>query len=198
MYGAHKCRCQDCKAIKAKQHARLYGVPKDVSAVPARRRIKALYGAGFSDGDIARVSGVSRGTLLRIKSNRKAVIQEVTQEAILGVKYSDLHRVKVIGELTTIDGSMTRARIQELISCGWTCMDMAAISGMDVKAFYRVLRGGNITAKSAREIGNVYKQMRYQAPPEHTELQRKRVERAKAQALANGWDGFTSEFLEAA
>lgn len=198
MYGTHKCRCQDCKAIKAEQHARLYGISADLSANLTRRYIKTLHQAGFSDSDIAAASGVSRGTLVRIKSNRKAVIHETTHAAILGVKHSDLPRVKIIAEHTTIDGATPRAQIQELISCGWTCMDMADRSGMDVKAFYRVLRGGNVTLKTSQQVARLYALIRYQSPPEDTQLQRKRVERAKNQALANGWDGFMAEFLEAA
>lgn len=198
MYSAHKCRCLECRAAKAEQYQRLNDVVSMVSGNETRHRLKTLIEAGFEVKQIAAVSGVSVASLHRIRANRKAVLRPKTRDAVLGIKYSDFGACKPRSGDVVVDGAIAQAQIQELHSVGWTCEDMAERSNIAMQAFYRLLRGFKTDVRSAESIDTLFREIRYVAPPEETPLQRKRVQRAKNRALANGWDGFMTEFLEAA
>lgn len=193
MYEAHRCLCPGCRGAKSEYTARIRKFTPLVDANPARNRLRKLQDAGMTTLDVAKAAGLSPATLYALDSpnaaKRRKKISATTAEAILKVGYQQAIRLPK-SEHAVIDAETSMNQIKVLHCLGWTNEDVEERCGIPAGTLYRLLRGYSTTVDMAGRIEKAYQELKNDAPPQGTELERARRRRAQFKAEENNWDVF--------
>jgi hypothetical protein len=189
------CRCEACTAASRAEGARrsraiLYGRWQPyVNAGPVREHLRALAAAGIGHRRVGELAGVSSGSLSKIlyggPGNRPPSkrVRPQTAAAILAVRPS----LEQLAPGALVDVTGTRRRAQALVACGWSQARLACELGLTAANFCAMLRRDQVTAATARAVGDVYDRLWNRAPPEHDQRTRISAARARNHAGREGW-----------
>ena len=164
-YVAHGCRCTPCRAEATRwqrhfNHAkRTTGHGLTIPADPVRRHVEHLRAQGMTMLEIARASGVSRGTLRNIKEGRIERTTRKTAAALVAV------RQRTEAGHGRVDSRGTARRLQALAALGYDGTDLAPLLGWS-PTYVRHLRAPETAAVHAAthdRVAEVYAQL--QATP---------------------------------
>lgn len=142
------CDCEPCIAARRRYGTRRHklaalGRPGYVPATRAVRHVQALIYAGVTWVEIVAGTGVSHGTLARLRRNdaTDTTIQAATEAKILAFP---LPAAKRPGE-ARMNGVGVRRRLQALAREGWTCADIAGQSTLSEENLRRLMRASRVT-----------------------------------------------------
>lgn len=193
------CRCPACTAENTRVHAEYrsrkarerWGVeqPKRVHAEPVRQHVRALMAAGIGWERIARLAGVSRGTvggLLygNITSGRPPS-RHITSDAAR--KLLALQANGAVADGRHIDATGTHRRLQSLMAVGWTGSEIMRRLGRAPRNFPNLLNRRQVEAATARAVIDLYDQLWDQPPPASNGAERWAADQARGKAAAHGW-----------
>ncbi|GAB3166730.1 hypothetical protein GCM10027059_26140 [Myceligenerans halotolerans] len=194
------CRCLPCKEAamayeteRKRKHAYGRAAEEWTDGDVVREHLATLQAAGLGWKRIAGLAGVSTGAVSKIlfgaslgDGRRRPPcvrVRRETADKILTVRPS-LH---ALAPAAPVAGVGTARRVQALAALGWSTPQIAARSGVDRQAIDRALRGQDVSAATARAIGDVYDRLWDQAPPEGDRWERAAAVRARHRAAASGW-----------
>ncbi len=189
------CRCDDCTAANRaaetmRSRAILYGRWQPyVDAGPVREHLRTLAEAGIGHRRVGELAGVSSGSLSKIlyggPGNRPPSrrIRPQTAAAILAVRPAP----EQLAPSALVDITGTRRRVQALVACGWSQARLARGLGLTAANFCGMLRRDQVTAATARAVGELYDRLWNQPPPEHDQRTRIAASRARNHAGQQGW-----------
>lgn len=176
------CRCTACgtghkEYLRGRSRAIAYGRHHPfTSPEPARQHLANLAAAGVTWQQAAARSGVTKGTIGRIRAGTGTKIRVATETAILAVP--------VPLRQPTITG--THRRIQALMRNGWSLPRLATRLGVGFHSARRYLARG-VQPATARKIAALYEQLQHVQPPQATREDRISVTRTRDRARAAGW-----------
>ncbi len=189
------CRCDDCTAANRAAASRrerqiLYGRWQPfVDAEPVREHLRALSEAGIGWRRVAELTGVSSGTLSKLRyggpggqpPSRR--VRPQTAAAILAITPS----ADVAAPGALVDGTATRRRLQALVTTGWSQARLAGQLGMTPANFSDMLCRGHVTAATKSAVRSLYDQLWNQPPPEVDHRSKIAASRARGYARRRGW-----------
>lgn len=191
------CRCEPCKAASRRYENRrnrlmAYGQWEPyVDAEPARQHVEMLRQFGLSWMQVARISGVPRGSVSKLiygdgprgmaPSKR---IRPKTAAAILALEPN----ADILADGAMVDGTGTRRRLQALIYLGWSQNRLADHLNVERSNLGQMLRSdAKVRCGTARAVRSLYDELWDQAPPESGHRERISASRARNYARQNGW-----------
>jgi hypothetical protein len=189
------CRCDSCRAANRAEASRrtrqiIYGRWQPyVDAQPVRVHLRELAAAGIGWKRAAALAGVSTGAVSRIlyggpgERPPSQRVRPQTAAAILAVRASACQLAP--GALTGSTGA--RRRLQALVATGWSQARLARELGLTEANFGAVMRRDQVTAGTARAVGELYDRLWNQPPPEHDQRTRIAASRARRYAAGRGW-----------
>jgi hypothetical protein len=189
------CRCAECSAANRavgnqRSRAILYGRWQPyVDAGPVREHLRALAEAGIGHRRVGELAGVSPGSLSKIlyggPGNRPPSkrVRPQTAAAILAVRPAP----EQLAPSALVDITGTRRRAQALAATGWSQARLARELGLTAANFCAMLRRDQVTAATARAVGELYDRLWNRPPPEHDQRTRIAVARARNRAEREGW-----------
>lgn len=156
--GCHPaCTCLRCRAAWACYQRELVAArrsdrPPKTATGPAGAHIGALNRAGLTYTDIARLAGVGKDTLTRIRNAKPgSTMYTFTAELILAVPVPAPAPDPTVG---------TVRRLQALAAVGWPLRYLSARLGLDRDATGRIIAGRRATSPAlARQIRDLYEQL---------------------------------------
>lgn len=161
-----------------------------VNAEPVRQHVRALGRAGMGEVRVAAVSGVSEGTLralLRGEPKRglgpTKRMRQWRAEALLAVRLD----LDLLADGTNIDATGTCRRLQALAAIGWPTGRLAEALDRDVRVVTRTRSAESVTARTARDVRDLYERLWDQEPPLESPWDRNASVRARNLAARNGW-----------
>ena len=174
-YCQHQCRCDSCRRERLRaQKRRKHQGGATVPAGPTRTHLAQLL-AGSTLTEVAKATGLSRGTLLRILGGDVTRVNRTTERAILTTRI-DTPTVSVIG---------TRRRLDALRAIGWTLKEISEHAGHDHGWACTVYKRARILPATHAQVCAVYDALWNVTPPAETwsdRVSRGRAQRAAAQA----------------
>ena len=171
-YVQERCHCEPCKAANRDYERRRQAAIRNpdqvwapyVPAGPARRHAQQLAAAGLGLKQLARVSGVSHGTLTKLiygdqvrGAGPSKRIRQSTADRILAVTAAD----RAGG--SRVAAESTWQLIEELVAAGYTKCWIAAQLGRRNSNLTR--RGPQVTAATARLVGELHRDHINLPPP---------------------------------
>ncbi|MCX5407465.1 hypothetical protein OHA37_26830 [Streptomyces sp. NBC_00335] len=176
------CRLSECEADNYRYMARLRldhyeGNRRRTDAAPASRHVKKLVASTWSQGQIARATGVARRTIGALVTGAHKTISRDTERRILSIPVQP-----PIEAPRDVDAAGTARRIRALIFMGHNGTAIAARVGLHRDALNRIARGElpSVRASTAEQVAVVYRQL---SRVPGTSI------RARNLATANGWSG---------
>ena len=204
-YILHKCRCDKCRAARtaaSSQRNRLkaYGRYDTglVDAEPARQHLLALRNFGLGYETVAKAAGLARHVTRTLLYGRedwqngehgprhgevKKRISRANADAILSVPFD----LALLGSRITTDGRPTAWRLQALVALGWSQSKLAALIGMEVSNFGRVIRAKKVRPSTAIAVRKLYNELSNTAPPRDEWRDKIAYSRSVRYAAEQGW-----------
>lgn len=189
-YSMHKCRCDECREVRAKQHqayrrkARNGHIQEYVDAGPIAQHIRRLVRDGWEYADIAKVSGVSEPTIGRVRRGVTKRVETETADAILGTLPRMRDRANPSRMVNAVG---VRRRIRALVAVGWTVREIARRVGKTPSQMWWYERQDMVTVATHAMVAAVYDEMWAETPPQATAEQRRIYKRARTHAANRGW-----------
>lgn len=189
-YQQHRCRCEACRARRAKDErqrahrAKLGQTQKFVNAIITVPRIMQLQREGWTYSDIETVSGVSVPTIQRIMCGKTKRVEQETADAILGTLPEMRGRAP---EPRTVDATGTIRRLRALVAVGWTFWAISERAGHAKTWALQVTHSTVVTTATRDLIAAVYDDLWDAPPPQETPRERQTVARSRRLAERNGW-----------
>lgn len=189
------CRCDSCTAAnrEAERHRErqiLYGRWEPyVDAAPARDHVRALAAAGIGWKRAAQLAGVSTGAMSKLLYGGPADrppsrrIRPQTAAAILAVRPS----AQAVAPGSLVDSAGTHRRVQALVADGRSQARLASQLALTRSNFGTMMRGGKVTAGTARAVRQLYDRLWGKPPPENGQRERIAAARARNYAAQRGW-----------
>lgn len=190
-YKIHRCRCPRCRTANRDYNNRYnrlnaYGRWQPmVDAEPVRQHINALRAAGLGVQRIADLAGVGNSTVQHLvwrhhagRPPTKRLRSEVAA-ALLAVQATP----DVLAGGAFVDATGTRRRIQALVAFGWPLAEQARRLRRSLRNFRDLLTQKQVTARTAREVADLYEQMSATPPPAGWV-----TTRTRRFAARNGWE----------
>lgn len=200
-YTLDGCRCLPCKDATAEYNRQLdrrnaYGRSDLVVADPVRSHVEQLAAAGIGLKTLARLSGVSHGSLWKLMYGKRqpdgsrvpsARIHKQTAAAVLAVRPS----LGTLAGGAKIDATGTRRRVQALMVLGWSIPQIGARADVDRQVLDAVVYGRRnlVTAVRARAVCDVYDELWNTQPPTGDKFALIAANRTRRRAAAAGWAG---------
>jgi len=171
---AEGCTCERCRAARRtynRRRAQAIACPDEawlpyVSAEPARAHLVKLGRAGVGLKAVARLSGVSNGSLTKIVYGQPAKgrppsrrIRPQTLARILAV------RVPGAGGGGRVEAGPTWALVEELVAAGYTRAFLARALGSRSAAPRLQLGRDTVRAGTARAVEDLHRRLVDQVPP---------------------------------
>lgn len=190
-YKIHGCGCDGCLAANRDYNNRYdrlhaYGRWRPlVDAGPAREHIQALRDARMGVARIAELAGVGYGTVNRLMwgTGGRPPTQRIRphiEKAILRVRVD----LDLLADDRAIDATGTQRRAQALAVRGWSLVAQAERIGWEARNYASMLRQGQVYARTARAVRDLYDELWDQQPaPDWT------VDRTRRWAASKGWVG---------
>lgn len=203
-YVAHRCRCDDCRAGRARAAARrrrlkAYGrfdwEGRFTDAGPVRAHIRQLMDAGMGWKQIARAAGVGCSAIEQLVYGRKGSRDDPRKgEVLKRVLKSKADKIMAV-EATldtmaagaTVDAHQTRLLVQSLAVIGWSQAEIAHRVGADPRNFHDSLRRERVSVATARKVRGVWREL-CMTPRVSTDRQVKTsITCTRNLAKKNGW-----------
>ena len=159
-----------------------------VDAQPAREHVQAIRDSGMSVLDIARLTGVNRGSIDHLLWGSPPVppatkIRPETAEALLNFWPT----LDDYNDRALIDPTGTLRRVRALATVGWTWTGMAQyVEGWCRSTFERLDQKERVTASLARAVRDMYDEVSGH-PAERYGITPWIAERARTRARRAGW-----------
>lgn len=157
------CKCVPCRAAASRyeqlrQRIRNDGLADDlVPATKARNRLAWLRRHGIGLRTVARVGGVSRSVLAKIRSGEREQVRHETERAIFGVTKN----ATALG--VYVDARQAWQRVRWLLAHGWSKARIArAVINPRAKALQ--INPDRITKRNAQAIERLYQAARKENP----------------------------------
>jgi hypothetical protein len=194
-YVKDRCRCPDCTAAntaasRTANRARYYGRWQPfVDADPVRNHIAALRAAGIGVERIASLTGISVSHIRELADPRPGDstasrrVRPCTAARILTIGIDDASRAPH----SRVRATGTRRRLQALIAIGWSPQLLAAQLGRRPTSLTRSMTSPSVTARTARDVAELYERLSHLPPPRATSEQRAAADAAQAHAAGRGW-----------
>lgn len=152
-----------------------------VDAEPARQHVLALRAAGMGPKTISEISGVPHGSLAKLVygDKRRGLapskrIRPETEAKILAVEA----RLEYLADGAMVSAIGTQRRLKALHAIGWSLSEVARRVGLDRVYVSRMLRTKKVTARNARAIDGVFRDLCMTPGPS---------KRARLAAERKGW-----------
>ena len=191
-YSMHKCRCDECREVRAEQH-RAYRrkirnghIQEYVDAGPIAHHIRLLVRDRWEYADIAKVSGVSEPTIGRVRRGVTKRVETETADAILGTLPRMRDRANPNRMVNAVG---VRRRIRALAAVGWTIREIARRVGKTPSQMWWYERQDMVTVATHRTVSAVYDEMWNETPPQGTTEQVRIYKRSRTHAATRGWHG---------
>lgn len=203
-YVAHKCRCDDCRAGRARAAARrrrlkAYGRfdwdSRFTDAAPVRAHIRQLMDAGMGWKQIARAAGVGHSAIEQLIYGRKGSRGDPRKgEVLKRVLKSKADKIMAV-EATldtmaagaTVDAHQTRLLVQSLAVIGWSLSEIAHRVGAAPQNFHESLGRDQVSVATARKVRGVWRDL-CMTPRVGTDRHvQASITRTKNAAKKNGW-----------
>lgn len=194
-YVRDRCRCTDCTAAntaagRAVHRAQTFGrwLPF-VDAAPVREHIRALRTAGIGVEQIAMLAGISTSHVRELadpgRESNPGIrrVRPETAQQVLRIRIDQANRAS----RSLVGATGTRRRLQALITVGWPHDELAARLGRSSAGLRRSMLSDAVTARTARDVSDLYEQLWNLGPPQSTDDQRVAAEAARAFAAERGW-----------
>jgi hypothetical protein len=162
--------------------------PCRVDAEPARRHIRNLYAAGFTDRRIAALAGLAPETVssftrpINRAGNRKGVKHRCHPD--VAAKILAVHAEAALPGL--VDTTATRRRMQALIARGWPIEHIAQRIGMSGNHLRLTVQRPRVYGRTAQAVTDVYEQLKNRRP-EKNGVGKTEASKARKRAAANRW-----------
>jgi transcriptional regulator with XRE-family HTH domain len=163
------CRCPRCYEghatwVRERRHALADGTwqPWTCDLQPALDHLQHLHDSGLTWTHIARLAGVHRSQVSKIRTSREFVRPALVAQ-LLAVQPT-FARLPA-GAPVPAEG--TRRRIQALRAIGWTSQAIAAIAGLSVRTLNKVLADGNALAGTVKRLAELYDDLHDQDPAQY-------------------------------
>ena len=167
-YVADGCRCTPCRAAnRAAERHRTAALRTGcwqpyVDATPARAHLKLLREHGVGLDQIVKISRTPKSTIRRLMREptvAPARIRTETADRLTAVQISP----EQLAPRSQVDGTETRARIQELLDAGHAIPDLARALGKTAVSLRRTLTRSIVTAHTAAAVSGLFDELR---PPQ--------------------------------
>ncbi|MDT0262301.1 hypothetical protein [Jatrophihabitans lederbergiae] len=194
-YVRDRCRCQRCTAAntaasRCANRDRAYGHWQPyIDASPATAHIHVLRASGFGLRRIADLAHVSTSTLRALLgtgpdgATARAKIRPDTAARILAIEPERA----APAAYSKVDPTGTRRRLQALVAIGWTLAQLAVQLHRTTTHLTRTLAAAHVTARTAKQVRDLYNRLWNVRPPQHTSAERAAVEAARTAAAQRGW-----------
>lgn len=196
-YVLDRCKCLPCAAANSnyEQHRlkqRAYGRQSYIDAGPAVAHARELMAAGVGLKQITKLSGISGGSLWKLLYGKRDAdgvprpsvrCTRATAERLLAVRAD----FPVLAGGALVDPTGTHRRVQALVAIGWSQQRIAERIGMSRGNFGHTMKCAQITARTARQLAEVYDQTWNTPPPEAEHRDRISASRSRNYAKARGW-----------
>ncbi|QKW31461.1 hypothetical protein HUT11_35450 (plasmid) [Streptomyces seoulensis] len=138
---------------------------------------------------VARRLGLPEGTFANLMRGTNGLppgskVRQETAELVL----SYWPTLADFPDISSIDATGTRRRVQALATRGWSKAQQAAELGMTVPNFKGRLRGGRVSARFARAVAGLYDRLWDERPEDHG-VDGWIAERVRCCAEEDGWNG---------
>lgn len=176
------------KQVKYRAHQRRQaGVSAWTDAAIVRAHLNSLLDAGFTFQRISVLARVDRQTLRLITGAsgrpQPARTRRDLASRILAITPADLLAVPA-GFVPAIG---SQRRIQALVACGWSQLQLAGRLGIDQAHLHEILRRRVLLAPTAIAVRDLYEEIWDQPPPQEDRWQRGAAVRARRHAAVRGW-----------
>ena len=170
-----RCGCELCKPARTAYNRRrrqAMARPDQVwlpyvSAEPARRHLAALSAAGMGLKTVARVSGVSHGSLSKIvygePGRGKAPSKRIRPETLSKILQV---RVTHAGGAQRVDATDTWRLIEELVAAGYSRRFLARALGSRAQQPALQIGRTMVRASTARAVEDLHRRLMSRRPPE--------------------------------
>jgi predicted transcriptional regulator len=194
-YVKDQCRCAECRAAnstasKTAHRERVLGRwAPFVDAAPVRAHIETLREAGIGVDQIALLAGISsshvRELVPHARTGRRPIqrVRPETAQRLLAIAVTSVNRAS----RSHVDATGTRRRLQALVAIGWAQQALAAELGRSTTSLARTMTSEAVTARTARQVGDLYERLWDQQPQPHTEEELAASNAARALAESCGW-----------
>ncbi|WP_138734382.1 helix-turn-helix domain containing protein [Modestobacter excelsi] len=195
-YVKDRCRCTDCTAAntaasRPANRERTYGRSQPyVDARPVHDHIAALRAAGIGVERIAHLADMALSSVREIadraltSSTDTRRVRPTTAALILSIDIDDANR----GPRSRVDATGTHRRLQALTAIGWAPKLLAAQLGRRPASLNRSMTSPSVTARTARDVAELYERLENPPPPQDTGEQRATANAARAHAARQGWN----------
>ncbi len=195
-YTLDGCRCRPCRDActaynRRRNRALAYGTWDTgmVDPGPVRDHVHALLVAGIGERRIAELAGIDRSAVTAVLRGRRGHpltrMSQVNAHALLAVHPTPANAA----DGARVDVTGTRRRVQALSVAGWSLASVARHLEVNPTNLPGLLAQAKVSARRARQITDLYDQLRDQPPPTDTSAQRASTARARAMAGRRGWAG---------
>lgn len=199
-YVLDKCRCEPCSRANAeaetwRERQKAYGrYNKYVPAEFVREHLAELAAYGIGLKRVAKISGVSTGTLSKIWYGSASRTDRGPSVRVLRSTAERIYAVEPV-PANLADGArispaavigVTR-RMQALVALGWSQSKLAARLGVRPSNFRLTRHQWSINAGTAVAAKALYEELSMQLPPEETHRDRIAASRARNYAAERGW-----------
>lgn len=169
-----------------------------VDAAAIRAHLGSLQKQGVSVRRIAEAADVTRPTLYALLVGQPSKGLPPTRRVTHGVAQRLLAvtaevatapapDLAELSDLSRVDAVGPRRRVQALAALGWSMQQIADQLGMARRQLQAILRGTQVSARTARAVHDVYDRLCWEAPPACTRWERSAVTRTKAWARGQDW-----------
>ncbi|MGZ0069289.1 hypothetical protein [Microbacterium arborescens] len=154
-----------------------------VDAAPTRDHLRALADAGIGTRRVAQLTGLSTGTIWRIRENVRDHVLRTTAARIAAITVS--HDTLAPG--CRIDGRGVRRRLQALQTRGWTTSDLARQMISHPATVDRLLTADRVTIATHDRVAATFDRLWDQLPVAHTDAKQREIDDTRRRAAEAGW-----------
>ena len=163
-YIADNCRCEACAnanlaATRQRARAKAIGAWQPYAAAePVRQHLADLRAAGIGIDQIARLTTVPGSTIRMIIYGHGRPPERVrteTADRLLAITANNARRAS----RSTIDGTITRSQIHDLLAAGWRYPDLAAELGRHTANLRRTAKRSTVTIQTATDIARLHRRL---------------------------------------
>ncbi len=164
-YIADNCHCEACTAAnlaatRQRVRAKTIGTWQPFApADPIRQHLEALRSAGIGIDQIARLTTVPGSTIRMIIYGKRGQpprrVRAETADHILAITPNEGGRAR----RSTVDATITRTQIHELLAAGWRYPDLAAELGRRTANLRRTAKRSTVTVQTATDIARLHQRL---------------------------------------
>lgn len=159
-----------------------------VPAGPVREHIKALQTAGMPVSALTKRLNLTPTAFDHMMCGRNGVLSQQVRRETAEAVMSYWPTLADFPDMSRIDATGTRRRVQALMRLGWPQRAMAQHAGIRERQLSHVLQGERLTARMARVVAGVYDDL-WNKTPEHHGVTLHAAHQTRVTALRRGYVG---------